>query len=69
MTRSTFKTVSITLRRHCRKNLDHAVGIHWSYSLYISQIINGHGFLISNYARASAKLQEGTLCPLLRVPQ
>ena len=29
---------------------------------------NGHGFLIRDYIRDCTKLQEGPLCPLLRVP-
>ena len=32
----------------------------------ITQIINGHGFLMSNYTRDYTKLQEGPLCPRLR---
>ena len=30
---------------------------------------NGHGFLLKDYMMDYTKLQEGPLCPLLRVPE
>ena len=35
----------------------------------ITQIINGHGALVREYICNYAKLQEGSLCPLLRAPE
>ena len=41
---------------------------HISYSQYMSQMINEHGFLTTHYTRDFAKLQEGLRCPLLTLP-
>ena len=39
---------------------------HMSYSQFF-QIISGHGFLVKDYISGYNKLQEGPLCPRLRV--
>ena len=44
------------------------LGVCCVATVNIFQTIDGHGFLITEYMRDFTKLQDGPLCPPLRVP-